>query len=54
LKQSDRTDCALASDFYDFLERQGLMKEFMTSRDLAATARLVDADRQHAGEFAEW
>jgi hypothetical protein len=45
LNQSETTYCALASDFNDFLEEKGLMTEFMTSRDLAATALFMPAYR---------
>lgn len=31
------TSCALAHDFHDFLEEQGLMTKFLTTRDLATT-----------------
>ena len=41
LKHSDTTHCALASDFVDFLERQGLMAGFMNFRDVAATALFI-------------
>jgi hypothetical protein len=43
LKKSETTHCALASDFTRFLERHGLMTDFMTSRDLAVTALFVPA-----------
>ena len=45
LNESDTTYCALASDFTDFLEGEGLMTEFMTSRDLAAMALFMPAYR---------
>jgi hypothetical protein len=43
--EPETTHCALASDFTDFLEEKGLMTQFMTSRDLAATALFVPAYR---------
>jgi len=43
LNQSETTHCALASDFSHFLERQGLMTDFMTSRHLAATELFMPA-----------
>jgi hypothetical protein len=45
LNKSETTHRALASDFKHFLERQGLMSNFMTSRDLAATALFMPAHR---------
>jgi hypothetical protein len=45
LNQSEATHCALAADLNRFLERQGLMTEFMTSRDLAATELFMPAFR---------
>ena len=45
MNQSETTHCALASDFVDFLERQGLMTDFMNSRDLAATALFIPTYR---------
>jgi hypothetical protein len=45
LNKSKTTHRALASDFNHFLERQGLMTNFMTSRDLAATALFMPAYR---------
>jgi hypothetical protein len=38
LNQSETTHCALASEFNHFLETEGLVTDFITSRDLAATA----------------
>jgi hypothetical protein len=43
LNQSETTHCALASDFNGFLEEEGLMTDFITSRDLAATALFMPA-----------
>jgi hypothetical protein len=45
LGQSEMTYCALASDFNHFLERQGLMTDFISSRDLAATALFMPTYR---------
>src|SRR5207342_3434113 len=45
LNQSETTHCALASDFSHFLEGQGLMTDFMTSRHLAATEVFMPAYR---------
>ncbi|WP_156898238.1 hypothetical protein [Methylocapsa acidiphila] len=45
LNRSEMTYCALASDFNLFLEEQGLMTDFMTSRDLAATALFMSSYR---------
>lgn len=45
LSQLNATHCALASDFKTFLERRGMMTEFLSSRDLAATALFVPAQR---------
>jgi hypothetical protein len=45
LSQSEMTYCALAWDFNHFLERQGLMADFMSSRDLAATALFMSSYR---------
>ena len=41
--KSEMTHRALGSDFNHFLERQGLMPSFMTSRDLARTFYLANA-----------
>jgi len=37
LRQISETHCSLAHDFHQFLEENGFMSEFATSRDLAAT-----------------
>jgi hypothetical protein len=41
--QSNVTHCALASDFSHILKRQGLMTDFISSRDIAATALFLPA-----------
>lgn len=51
LNQSEMTHCALASDFSHFLERQGLMTDFMTLRHLAATELFMPAYRALAHTF---
>jgi hypothetical protein len=45
LTESKTTWCALASDFNDFLQKGGLMTDFVTARDLAATALFIPAYR---------
>ena len=45
LNKSETAHRALASDFNHFLEGQGLMTSFMTSRDLAATALFMPGYR---------
>ena len=45
LNEHETTYCALASNLNDFLKEEGLMTEFITSRDLAATALFMPAYR---------
>lgn len=42
---SETTHCALARDFTHFLKGHGLMSDFVSSRDLAATALFIPAYR---------
>jgi hypothetical protein len=45
LKHSEMARCALASDFNHFLKRQGLMTDFISSRDIAATALFLPSQK---------